>query len=327
MINSNEISVIMQGPVYGKKTDNEQDKITKICCKRVKELLPDCELILSTWEGTESDDIPFDVIIYNQDPGGIPMILNGINRMNNTNRMLVSTINGIKRAKKKYVLKLRTDMYLESLDFVDKFRLFPVNRENSIVKERIISLSANNPRRGAKIVFSISDWFEFGYRDDILKLWDISLQTIDKIVVKNGKADWADNQVAESYIWPAFLKNDSRYTDYLSKYDGAIPVDDDSIDMYEKSLAENVVLYEGKQLGLNSLKYWNKNYVRRDFARASCYLHYEWEQLYSKYCDKTFVPSHDFKGHWSVFAYIFVFNFLQKKFNRIYQILKKIIIK
>lgn len=321
MIDSREISVVMQGPVYG-SSDDEKEEITKKCCARIKELLPYCELILSTWEGTDVTGIVYDKVIFNQDPGGIPMILNGVERMNNTNRMIVSTFNGIKSATRKYVAKLRTDIYLENLNFLDKFGIFPVKNQDSLVRERIVSLSANHPKRGADIVFSVSDWFEFGYREDVLKLWDVPLQSSEKMVLKNGKADWRGNRVAESYIWPLFVEHESEYENYLKGYQGVIPVNADSIELYEKSLAEYVVLYEGEQLGINSLKYWNKNYVRRDFARASCYMHYEWEQLYFRYCDKTYKYNKDIKATCSVVVYKIVFGFLQKRLSVLYEKLR-----
>jgi len=67
VIDSIDISVIMQGPVYGNKNDIEEKQITKRCCIRVKELLPKCELILSTWEDTDTSNIDVDKIIFNKE--------------------------------------------------------------------------------------------------------------------------------------------------------------------------------------------------------------------------------------------------------------------
>lgn len=322
MIDSKDISVVIQGPIFW--NDAQGENITQKCCARVRELLPNSEIILSTWEKSRVENIEYDVVIFNKDPGGIPMVLNGVDRINNTNRMLVSTINGIKASKRKYLIKMRTDIYIENLNFIDKFGLFPITNKYSLIRERIVSLSANHPKRGAEIVFTISDWFEFGYTEDIRKLWSIPLQSENCMVEQNGKKDWKDNMVAESYIWPQFLKKDCFYREYLIKYDGVIPVNKDTINMSEKSLADFVVLYEGYQLGLNSLKYWNKNYVRKDFARASCYMHFEWEKLYRKYCNLNYKPKRDIKGIFSLVQYVFVFEIIQKKFGLLYQKLKKI---
>ena len=322
MIESKDVSVVMQGPVYGSCHASENEQITKKCCEQVKKLMPDCELILSTWEGTDVEDIPVDKIVYNSDPGGVDMVLNGIKRLNNTNRMIVSTFNGVKAASKKYVLKIRTDIFIERLSFLKLFDAFPIDDKNAILKARIISLSANHPKRGANIVFSVSDWVEFGYREDIYKFWDIPLQDNGSILESNGQKDFSKNRVGESYIWPLFLQKDLRYTDMLQQYTGVIPPNDENINIYEKSLAEYVVLYEGKQLGINSLKYWNKNYVRHDFARASCYMHYEWKLLYKKFCNQKYRVHVDLKGAGSVILYILVFKFIQVKFNGLYKNIK-----
>lgn len=322
MISSSEISVIVQGPIYGDANCLDNEKVTKKCCDRVRELLPDAEIILSTWEGSDVTGIDFDKVIFNQDPGGILMLLDGVERLNNTNRMIVSTLNGLKAAQRIYAVKIRTDAYLENTDFLLKFRKFPLRDHKGLVKERIISLSANHPKRGAAILFSVSDWFEFGYTEDLIKLWDAPLQKKEDLVTHGGLPDWKDNLVAESYIWLLFVKKDPFYEERLKGYEGVIPVNQENLELYEKSLAEYAVLYEGKQLGLNSLKYWNKNYVRRDFARASCYMHYEWEKLYTKYCDHQYRPTMDFKGWADVITYRIVFQFLQKKMNKLYVVLR-----
>ena len=323
MIDSIDISVIMQGPVYGNKNDIEEKQITKRCCIRVKELLPKCELILSTWEDTDTSNIDVDKIIFNKDPGGVMMYLNGVRRMNNTNRMIVSTVNGIRHATRKYVLKLRTDNYIENLSFLSKFDLFKITESSSILKARIISLSANHPIRGAGIIFMISDWVEFGYREDVMKLWEIPIQENSSLTFHKGVCDWDVNLVGEAYIWPQFLKKDEQFNSYLKHFNGPIPLNKDTIQMSEYALAKYIVLYEGVQLGINSLKYWNKNYVRRDFARAACYMHYEWEQLYKKYYDNKFHVKIKIRERSCVLFYNFVFKYLQPNFYNIYQILKK----
>lgn len=321
MIESNEISVVVQGPIYG--FDEKYDKpITELCCLRIKELLPECELILSTWEGSCVKNIIFDKCIYNKDPGGILMVLDNVERMNNTNRMILSTKNGLKATTKKYVVKMRSDTYIENLSFLEKFGEFPLLDSNSCIRERIISLSATHPTRGSGIIFSLSDWFEFGLREDVIKLWDIDLQPTENIVESNGKKLWKDNQVGESYFWPMFLKNDLLFNKVIAGNTSAIPLNKDNIDLSERALAKYVVLFEGRQLGVNSLKYWDKNYVRKDFARASCYMHFEWEQLYKKYCNQDYRVHIDLCGHLSIFMYMFIMKFLRVKFGGGYRVLK-----
>ena len=60
MINSNEISVIVQGAID--KTE------TPKCLKSIRKYLPDAEIILSTWEGSDLNGLDYDVLVINQLP-------------------------------------------------------------------------------------------------------------------------------------------------------------------------------------------------------------------------------------------------------------------
>jgi len=318
-----EISVIVQGPIYGANAATEDEKYTKRCCEQIRKLLPKSEVILSTWENSDVTGIDADVVVFSKDPGAVVMSLDGIDRPNNTNRMIVSTKAGLQRASNKYAIKMRSDMVLENLDFVKKFKNFPVNDSDCYLEQRIISLSANNYLRGKDVIFTISDWFEFGYTADLLKLWDIPLQNNEEFLETDGKLRFEDNLVAEAYIWVSFLKKIRKY-DYLSlNYKDVVPLTKENIDAYEQSLAEYVVLYNGKQLGLNSFKLPNKNYVRRDFAKASCFTHTEWMKLYKKHIDRKYKVSFILEDYVDVVLYKFVFKFLQKKMSGVYMFLKE----
>ena len=61
-IDTKDISVVVQGAV-----DKEN---TPRCLKSLRKHLPGAEVILSTWEGTNTDGLDYDVVLYNQDPGG-----------------------------------------------------------------------------------------------------------------------------------------------------------------------------------------------------------------------------------------------------------------
>lgn len=324
MIDSSEISVVIQGPIYGNKHDTEENKFTKICCARVRELLPSAEIIISTWENSDVEELEFDQLLLNKDPGGILMRLHGVERMNNTNRMILSTYNGVKVATRKYTIKLRSDMYLENLNFLEKFMEYPITEEKSLVKERIISLSSNCPYRGEKLLFGISDWFEFGYTEDVLRLWDVPLQETSDLIYQDDIADFKDNLVAETYIWVNFVKRERKYLIKLNPYSSIIPYSKESFNLYEESLANYCVLYDGQQLGLNSLKLKNKNYVRRDFAKASCYMHFEWEKMYKKYCNPQKRISLALKDRIDIALYIIVFRLLNKYASGLYKKLRGI---
>lgn len=320
MISSDQISVVVQGPIHGTKDDSENDKITKRCCHRIRELLPEAEIIISTWNGSNVDEIEKDIVVFNEDPGGIIMRMHGVDRMNNTNRMLVSTYNGISKASRKYTIKLRSDMWLENLNFIDKFGKYPIREHNSLFKERIIVLSSTCPFRGSQILFALEDWFDFGLTEDIKKLWNVPLQKREDLIYKNGVADWEDNLVAENYIWTYIMRQDKTIGCKLGDYRGKISYTTNNLELYEQSLAKYTVLYDGETLGLNSLKYPNQNYVRRDFAKASCYMHFEWQKMYRKYCDSSEKINFAIKDRLDIITYIIVFHYFQKKFFWLYKL-------
>ena len=106
MILSKDISVVVQGPIH------TQDNLTKRVLESVRTHLPDAELILSTWKGSNVDGLDCDVLLLNDDPGAI-------NGRNNVNRQIVSTRNGLQKATRTYAVKLRTDMQLTGTGFID----------------------------------------------------------------------------------------------------------------------------------------------------------------------------------------------------------------
>ena len=61
MIDSKEISVIVQGAV--------DKKITPKTLKSVRKYLPNAEIILSTWEGTDISGLDYDIVLLSKDPG------------------------------------------------------------------------------------------------------------------------------------------------------------------------------------------------------------------------------------------------------------------
>lgn len=80
-----EIAVVIQGGV--------SDKYTLEVLQSIKKHLPGSFIILSTWEGTKEIK-GVDLQINNTDPGAT--ILNKEGQLNNINRQIVSTINGLK---------------------------------------------------------------------------------------------------------------------------------------------------------------------------------------------------------------------------------------
>lgn len=163
MINSKEISVIVQGKIY--------KELTPKCVKSIRNYLPDAEVILSTWEGSNVDGLDYDLLILSNDPGAVKTDLVN-NVTNNQNRQLVSTRQGISKASKKYILKLRTDFILHSAKFLEYWDRFNARSdEYKIFRHKVIvstvfsrEYSDYNHR---PVLFHPSDLFMFGFTEDL----------------------------------------------------------------------------------------------------------------------------------------------------------------
>lgn len=172
-IDTKDISIVVQGAV-----DKEN---TPRCLKSLRKYLPGAEVILSTWEGTNTDGLDYDIVLYNEDPGGwrdgrtdIP---------NNLNRQLVSSKNGIKAASRKYCIKIRSDIIFRSNRFLTYFDKFPKrDPKYQVFQERVIFCSYFFKRYLGEaqytvqpVPFHMSDWFAFGLKEDVLLLFDVPL--------------------------------------------------------------------------------------------------------------------------------------------------------
>lgn len=165
MIKPDEISVVVQGEI-------ERDATPK-CLKSIRRFLPGAEIVLSTWEGRSCEGLDYDILVLNVDPGPSDLIRQyPFEQVNNCNRQIVSTKNGINKSSKKYVLKIRTDMLLSGRGFLDYYEISgATTTEESIFTQRIMvcaNLSHFN-------VFVMCDWWTFGLKQDSLLLWDIPL--------------------------------------------------------------------------------------------------------------------------------------------------------
>lgn len=185
MIASKDISVVMQGPLEWAHDPLSGLGVTFALYQNVRKLLPDAELILSTWEGQKIDDFGFDEVVLSKDPGPQGTWPSFV--PNNVNRQITSTVAGLKTATRKYALKIRTDMVLKGTDFIEYFeKAAPLKADKRNIFSRPIVTnnltSRNTPELLKKLpnhplAFHPSDHASFGLREDILALWDIPLQS------------------------------------------------------------------------------------------------------------------------------------------------------
>ena len=189
-IDTKDISVVVQGAI-----DKEY---TKKCLKSIRKYLPGSEIILSTWEGSNIDELDYDVLVLNKDPGGKIFDFTK-NVVNNTNRQLISTKNGLKKVNNKYTLKFRSDNILIDNKFLNYFNKFNFYNDMYKTFQSRVLVSCVYSREFSEETkfptpFHPSDFFIFGYSSDI-----------------------------KNYIYDTELLKDESLSDFNCKYNNKLP--------------------------------------------------------------------------------------------------------
>ncbi|WP_428049860.1 WavE lipopolysaccharide synthesis family protein [Candidatus Avelusimicrobium caledoniensis] len=280
-IDPKDISVVVQGAVDA--------RLTPLCLASIRQYLPGAEIILSTWRGTETKGLDYDILVLNRDPG-CSICDEQWNVKNNVNRQIISTKNGLKKVQRRYALKLRTDISLTSLNFLRYWKKFPKRTDDCrVLTERVLinNLYCANPHK-TNFCFHVSDWVFFGLTEDLLKIWNIpSISVADSVYFKGHprpKIDpiptWLFRWIPEQYIWTSCLLKSGQsfvfnhFTDISSK------------NLYESELsfANNVVIINYEDFGINFMKF---DPYKWDYSAQ--YTHKDWLQLYKQYCDPKFI--------------------------------------
>lgn len=285
-INTKDISVVIQGAL--------DKKYIGKTLKSIRKELPQAEIILSTWEGTDVSELDYDILVLNEDPGAAVFTPDG--RKQNQNRQIFSTQNGIKKATRKYVLKIRSDMEIKGTRFLSYFGKYTKrNPECKILKERILinslytrnSLMQKSKKELQPYLFHPSDWMMFGLKEDMLNIWDIPLapepETSQYFAThpnlphdKGCLTRWH----AEQYIWLSFLEKNG----FKLNYDNYFVYNEESRRLSELSIVNNTTLLEyKKQFDILCQKYLEQ------YGDSPTMHPFQWMKLYKEFCDPSFV--------------------------------------
>jgi len=185
LISSSDISVIIQGSYENCEPTAEGQPSVRLGLASVRRHLPSARIILSTWKGEDiPKDLDIDMLVLNDDPGCKPRGQSINSKPNNVNRQIVSSCAGVRLAKTKYALKMRTDFLLTGTGFLDYFGKYKANNpEYKIFNDRVMVCMFGTRKPFAKhynLPFHVSDFSTFGYTDDLLNLYDIPLVTDDE---------------------------------------------------------------------------------------------------------------------------------------------------
>ena len=171
---SDQLSIVIQGPIYQEYSINKNVKI-------LREKFKNCQIILSTNEFFEDIENIFDKVIINEDIGVLSP-LKFDSRVNNINRQIKSTYAGIEASDRELILKLRTDQTLKSdkiLEIWNQILNYSDTRDIKKSSERIITISlySLNPNFNERLPYHISDILLLGLKEDLIRYFSCPYYT------------------------------------------------------------------------------------------------------------------------------------------------------
>ncbi len=262
---------------------------TRQVCAAIRRWFPESEIVLSTWCGQDVDGIDADQVVLSNDPGPLPS-------SHNTNRQLLSSCEGVRRASNDLVMKVRSDVLFVS-DSVLSFWERWTNHADGlrIVEHRVLvpSIFTRRPSLLAPLPFHPSDWCMLGTRDDLLALLDVppvrpeeSLIPIPRTAIARCQSWYGGLHAAiapEQHIWTAALR--AREPEFRFRHSWDLTPE--TFARSELFIANNVVVLDTyDQFGVICLKY-PLDADRSDFT---LYHHSDWLELYDAHCGPSPAP-------------------------------------
>lgn len=155
-----DVSIIVQGPLF-----RDRDEGIHRCLTSLRTILPDSEIIISSWLGEDAGSLDADHVVLSTDPG---CFWESPTRPYNLNRLLVSTAAGLRRASRKYSLKIRSDMALTNR----RFLCIGAHCQQSHFSRPVTipNLYVRDPER-FPLLFHVADTAQFGLTSDLLAYW------------------------------------------------------------------------------------------------------------------------------------------------------------
>ena len=268
-MNISDIGVVIQGAF--------NEKLTPYVIASVRKFLPGAFIVLSTWEGTK-DIQGVDLQVNNKDPGA-SILDKRTGQLNNLNRQIVSSYNGIVVLKKmgfEYVLKLRSDTCLTSCNFLNYWNKREKRWSEYKVFDKRVIICSKYVRPSWLLPFHISDWTFFGTTGDLLRLFDIKLEPSEYV---NWFRDhplrpehkfhlfkyFRHRYCAEQYIWYSCL---SKY--YKVQFNDMFDTSDGNIGKSDSSICNNFMVLDDVTFGIKYLKFKttaNFCFMEKDWIR------------------------------------------------------------
>jgi hypothetical protein len=286
MIDFKDISVVVQGAVDFSMIDQ--------VLLSVRTVLPEAEIILSTWEGVDYTAINvqhYDKLILSQDPGGFsPRLKKNPNYLNNVDRQIRSSYNGMAQATKPYCLKMRTDMVLTHSQFLQYFEKYnQYQTDYKLVKSRMLNNASGATDPFWNHPLHPADFFVFGYTEDVKTFFSAPLfpevdksfqhnQThiLAKMLFKRDGQLFGNKCHPEIYLMTTFIQK------YHSDFKGFenYELSPQSVATAYAYLVNNFVMLSDKQLGIQNLKH--PHHETLHYPRS--FNNLKWQKIYKLLC-------------------------------------------
>ena len=241
-VTDKDISVVIQGQITA---------ATAECINSVRNILPNAEIIVSTWEGSDISGLNCDKIITSPDPGSDGLIRRyPFKQINNTNREITSSFAGANAATRKYCLKIRSDMKIISDKFLKYYNSYSQYIAPDAIVERRIMVEGTTTIQN--LSWAIGDWWYLGTTCDIRRLFDITpypsetkpyFEMRKNLNKKPMGGDLVCRFLPEQYIISRFIKEHAPI-EISSKVNISHVYDGCDNDFYKEFLAGNMLCLE-----------------------------------------------------------------------------------
>jgi hypothetical protein len=287
-----ELSFVVQGAIDLKISPLTGKPITQSCLESLRAHHPGAEIILSTWPGQPLQGLDYDILVLNEDPGAYNAFRPETRHVlpDNTNRQIVSSRGGLRRATRKYAAKVRSDLIFSGNGWMRHYDRYPERgNEWKIFRERVVTCSmfARDPRDPyASQPLHPPDWIHIGLREDILLLWDIPLQPepessqwfSDRWPNVPLPREWDIRRFSpEQYIWRTLLLKHGTVN-----FEERGQNSPENIRVTELSFANNLIILDPDQFSFITHKYPYP--VALPYRYYRFISHREWRCLYRRHC-------------------------------------------
>ena len=324
---SNDISVVLQGPIFGANANSEDDEWTRLSCESIRKYLPGAEIIVSTWAGEDVSGLDYDKVVFNKkiDAPYVHMPFTHEVKMYSVNHQIITSIAGILEATRPLVLKMRTDMVLLGtgvLDYYNNFKDLGFDPEWHFFSSRVVVLPTYNPKYDIKIPFNICDWIYFGKKSDIHSIFDIPLMKFSELKYRECEeyAYLEENYGSEQYIWLQFV---NKYK--TIKVKNTLDISDELIIMSERCIANNLIMSSAQKLDVLNLKMPFSGYGAKPMYSQGLYTEAEWKKMVKKYADESIVEQKNLSYDLGYSIMYYGRKYCKKYFHLIYNIILKIV--